>query len=486
MKNIFNDLIKELDYERFYGKSNPTLTGITHDSRNVQAGDLFVAVEGRSFDGHNYVKNAVEAGAATVIGEKSYDSVESIAVPYIKVNDSRQALSWISHEFYDKPTSELFTVGVTGTNGKTTTAHLIKQALGSNQTDTISTITNRDVAGNPEPVTTPEAPLIHKVARSARSEGKKNFVLEVSSHGLAMRRVSAVDFDVGVFTNITRDHLDYHETMEEYKSKKGLLFSYLTPDGTAVLNGDQEFSEELENSTAAEPVKYGIGNNSDVVANNVRINTSGISFEVKSPWGNSELNLSLFGEYNVYNSLAAITVGLVKELKLSEIMEKLAGAGPLSGRMEKLELSNGADVYVDFAHNSGALEEVLSELKQLYDTVSVVFGCGGESDRGKRPEMGRVAEEYADRIYITDDNPKKEDRREILNEIVSGIQNRTRCSTIPDRKKAIESAVDKLNSGESLLVAGKGHERYQVVEDEWIEYNDMEYLQGLCRKKGLI
>jgi len=486
MNNILNELIKKLDYERVYGRTNPSLTGITHDSRDVRAGDLFVAVEGRSFDGHDYVNNAVEAGAATVIGEKSYDLVESVSVPYIKVNDSRQALSRVSHEFYDKPTSELFTAGVTGTNGKTTTAHLIRQVLGSNQTDTISTITNRDVAGNPEPVTTPEAPLIHEAARRARSEGRKNFVLEVSSHGLAMRRVSAVDFDVGVFTNITRDHLDYHETMEEYRSKKSLLFSYLTSDGTAVLNGDQEFSAELENTTAAEPVRYGLESNSDVVASNVSINTSGISFEVKSPWGNSDLNLSLFGEYNVYNSLAAITVGLVKGLKLSQITERLAGAGPLSGRMEKLELSNGADVYVDFAHNSGALGRVLSGLDQLYNTVSVVFGCGGESDRGKRPEMGSVAEEYADRVYITDDNPKKEDRQAILNDIASGIQDSTLYSIIPDRKKAIESAINGLNSGGSLLVAGKGHERYQVVGEEWVKYNDMEYLEGLCRKKGLI
>ncbi len=486
MKMNLDELIKELDHERVYGQTELVLSGITHDSRNVKGGDLFIAVEGENFDGHDYVKNAAKAGAAAVIGEKSYSSVESLSVPYVKVSNSRRALSSASHKFYGAPTSNLFTVGVTGTNGKTTTVHLINKVFGKGESETISTITNLDQPGNPEPVTTPEAPRIHEAAASTRARGKENLVLEVSSHGLSMGRVSAVDFDVGVFTNITRDHLDYHETMEEYKNKKSLLFSYLTPDGTAVLNGDQEFSEELESITEAKPIRYGLGDDSDVTARKVQVNTSGLSFDVRSPWGNSRVDLNLFGKYNVYNSLAAITVGLVKGVKLAKITERLAGAGPLSGRMEKLELANGADVYVDFAHNSGALENALSGLKRLYDTVSVVFGCGGESDRGKRPEMGSVAEEYADRVYITDDNPKKEDRWEILNEIAEGIEDSSLLSIIPDRKKAIESAVEKLNSGESLLVAGKGHERYQVVGGQWIEYNDMEYLRDLCREKGLI
>lgn len=486
MKKNLNRLLEELDYERVYGEVNSNLTGISYDSRDVETGDVFVAIEGKSFDGHDYSKNAAKAGAVAVIGEKVYDSVNSGSAPYVQVKDSRRALSQISSEFYDKPTSDLFTVGVTGTNGKTTTTHLVKKVLGSRATETISTITNREVPGNPEPVTTPEAPRIHELASNARSEGKQNFVLEVSSHGLAMSRVASVDFEVGVFTNITRDHLDYHESIEEYKSKKSLLFSYLTPADTAVLNKDQEFSKELASTTEADIISYGLGSSSDVKADNLRINSSGISFEVRSPWGKSEMELNLFGEYNVYNSLAAVTVGLVKGLELPEITERLAGIGPLSGRMEKLELSNGADVYVDFAHNSGALEKALSGLNQLYDRVSVVFGCGGESDRGKRPEMGSVAEKHADRIYITDDNPKREDREDILDEIASGIEDSSLYSIIPNRKEAIESAVDQLDSGEALLVAGKGHERYQVVGEEWIEYNDMEYLEKLCREQGLI
>lgn len=486
MKKKLTSLLEVLDYEKVYGEVNLIVTGISHDTRDVENSDLFFALEGEKFDGHDYVKNAVEGGAAGVIGEKSYGLVDSVSVPYVKVRNSRKALSRISSEFYDKPTPDLFTVGVTGTNGKTTTTHLIKKILGDSETGVISTITNREVPGRPEPVTTPEAPQIQEAADRARSKGKDNFVLEVSSHGLAMGRVSKVDFDVGVFTNITRDHLDYHDSMEEYKSRKSLLFSYLGPGDTAILNGDQEFSEELKSTTEARTVRYGLGSSSDVVAVNLRMNISGISFEVRSPWGKTEVDLNLFGKYNVYNSLAAITVGLIKGLELSDISEKLAEVGPLPGRMQKLELSNGAEVYVDFAHNSGALEKALSGLRQLYNTVSVVFGCGGESDKGKRPEMGGVAEEYADKIYITDDNPKKENRKEILDEIASGIEDSSIYSVIPTRKEAIESAVDQLGSGESLLVTGKGHERYQVVGEEWIEYNDMEYLDKLCREKGLI
>lgn len=486
MKKSLTELLERIECEEVYGERDRVISGITYDSRSVEDGNLFLAIPGTNLDGHDFISDALNKGATVVVGEKSREELDTGSATYIRVKDSRHEMARLSSSFYDEPTTSLFTVGITGTNGKTTTAHLTKKVLGERKTETISTITNEPVPGKEGPVTTPESPRIQEAARDIKDRGKKNLVLEVSSHSLALDRVAEVDFDVGLFTNLSRDHLDYHSSMDDYKREKMKLFNYLNRDGTAVLNVDEAFSREIERSTAAETIKYGLTQKADVVGADIKRSRSGISFKIHSAWGTKAIKMDLFGVYNIYNSLGAITVGLTQGVELSRIAKKLEESNPLPGRMERIELDNGADIYVDFAHNPGALERTLTELSRLYETVSVVFGCGGESDRGKRPEMGKVASQYSNMVYLTDDNPKEEDRMEILREIEEGMDENSNHIVIPDRKEAISKAIDDIDPESSLLIAGKGHERYQIVGDNWISYDDREFVKQVCRKKSLI
>lgn len=483
MKKL-SELLPDINYRLVHGPKNQKITGIHYDSRNVGSGGAFVAIPGRNTDGHEYIAQAVERGAGVVFGEIPRSEIEGSPKTYVRVDDSRKLLSSVSHLFFDRPTKELFVTGITGTNGKTTTAHFTGSVLGD-KTDLITTLTHSESLPEKEPVTTPEAPVIHETARRNLEKGTENLVLEVSSHGLSLDRVNCVDFDCGVFTNLTRDHLDFYDSMQEYAADKVKLFTGLTEEDNAVVNSDEPLSDKIVAETRAEIVKYGINEDSDILGDKVSKEKSGTTFRINSPWGAEEVNLNFPGLYNVYNALAATSVGLLKGVELSRIVERLEASGPLPGRLEKLELKNGMDVYVDFAHNPGALERTLHELKEHYEEIFLVFGCGGMSDRGKRPEMGKIATKYADRFFITDDNPKGENRTTILAEIEEGVERGANYEVIPERKSAIEEALDELTPGSCLLVAGKGHERYQVVSGNWVEYNDKEFLEKLTREKSL-
>lgn len=485
MKKELSELLSEIKYRSVHGSAQIVVTGVFFDSRAVKQGGAFVAISGNQTDGHKYIPQAVKKGAGVVFGEIPYSEIKGSPDTYVHVKDSRELLARLSHIFFDRPTEDLFVVGITGTNGKTTSAHLTGQVLGED-TDLITTLTHLKSLPEKEPVTTPEAPIIHEIARSDLEKGVKNFVLEVSSHGLSFGRVSWVDFDCGVFTNISRDHLDYYDSMEEYAAEKIKLFTQLSEDDTAVVNGDEDLSNRIVKETKAETIKYGVSENSDVLAEEIIKKKTGTSFRLNTPWGSKNLHLNFPGLYNVYNALAASSVGLIKGIELSEVTKRLEEAERLPGRLEKLELDNGSDIFVDFAHNPGALERSLLELRDHYEKVLLVFGCGGMSDRGKRPEMGEVATEYADRFFITDDNPKGEDRTKILDEIEEGVGKSADYEVIPERKSAIEAAMDELKPGDCLLVAGKGHERHQIVSGGWIEYNDSEFIEKLAKRKSLI
>ncbi|MFW6104808.1 MAG: UDP-N-acetylmuramoyl-L-alanyl-D-glutamate--2,6-diaminopimelate ligase [Candidatus Bipolaricaulota bacterium] len=486
MNRHLEELLSEVDRKEFYGERDQLVTGISCDSRSIKPGYAFVAISGEKANGHDFIDQALKKGTKVVFGEKPYSELTTTPPTYIKTENARETLARLSHAFFGKPTNNLYTVGITGTNGKTTTVHLTKKVLGEEKSEIISTITNKEIPGTKRPVTTPESPEIHEIAGEAIKNGKENFILEVSSHSLSLERVTAVEFNCGVFTNLTRDHLDYHDSLEAYKEEKMKLFRYLTKEGTAVVNGDEEFSEEIEKEADGEVIQYGLDKTADVIATDIKKSKKGNEFVVLSPWGTQRIKTDLFGIYNVYNTLAAITVGLNRGIDLARIGRLLESVKGIRGRMEKLELTTGADIYIDFAHNSGAIEQILRELSQLYPTTSIVFGCGGESDKGKRPEMGRVASKYANRIFITDDNPKSEDRMEILSEIQKGIKENSNYSVIPDRKTAIEKAIDELKPESCLLIAGKGHEQYQIVSDNWISHNDKEFVEKICREKSLI
>ncbi|MFB6290933.1 MAG: UDP-N-acetylmuramoyl-L-alanyl-D-glutamate--2,6-diaminopimelate ligase [Candidatus Bipolaricaulia bacterium] len=485
MKRELKELLSEIPYLAMNGKDEQLVTGIYHDSRAVRPGGLFVAIPGKQTDGHEYISEAIENGARVVFGEIPFSEVEPGPETYVRVRDSRKSLSRISHVFYGKPTKKLFVAGITGTNGKTTTAHLTAHLLGK-YTDSITTLTRSDSNPEKEPVTTPEAPVIHEIAHEDLHQGVKNLVMEVSSHGLSMDRVSQVDFDCGVFTNLTRDHLDFYESMKDYAAEKLKLFSYLSEDSTAIVNSDEELSTKIGQKTEADVLKYGIREPAEIVAEKINKSTRGVEFRINSPWGTETVKLSFPGLYNVYNALAAVSVGLTRGKDFSRIIRRLETAERLSGRLEEINLNNGSDVYIDFAHNPGALESTLKELQDHYDKVLLVFGCGGMSDRGKRPEMGEVATVYADRFFLTDDNPKKEDRHKILREIEQGVGTTADYESIPNRKTAIETAIEELTRDSCLLVAGKGHESYQIVSGNLIEYNDTEFVKETAKEKGLI
>ncbi|MBS3736259.1 UDP-N-acetylmuramoyl-L-alanyl-D-glutamate--2,6-diaminopimelate ligase [Candidatus Bipolaricaulota bacterium] len=484
MEKNLSELLPDINYRLVRGPEDQKITGLHYDSRTVESGGAFVAIPGRNTDGHEYIAQAIESGAGVVFGEIPRSEIEGNPKTYVRVENSRKLLASVSHLFFDRPTKELFVAGITGTNGKTTTAHLTGNVLGK-QTNLVTTLTHSDSLPEKEPVTTPEAPVIHEKAQKSLEKGIKNLVLEVSSHGLSLDRVACVDFDCGVFTNLTRDHLDFYDSMEEYAAGKVKLFTGLTEDDNAVLNSDEPLSDRIIAETRAEIVKYGIDEDSDVLGDKINKKKTGTTFRINSPWGTEEVNLNFPGLYNVYNALAAASIGLLRGIDLSRIVERLKDSGPLPGRLDKLELKNGADVYVDFAHNPGALERTLLELKEHYEEIFLVFGCGGMSDRGKRPEMGKIAAKHSDRFFITDDNPKGEDRTSILAEIEEGVGKGSNYEVIPERKSAIEAALDELAPGSCLLVAGKGHERYQVISGDWVEYNDREFLEKLTRKKSL-
>jgi len=486
MKKKLGQILSETDYLSLSGERDRSITGITHDSRSVKPGNAFVAVDGARADGHDFIGKALENGARAVFGEKSRSQLSVKPDTYVRVADSREFLSRISHIFYGKPTEDLYVVGITGTNGKTTTAHFTNLILGESDSGIISTITNKDSPDAEGPVTTPEAPEINRMANETRKTGRRNLILEVSSHSLSLKRVSSVEFDCGVFTNLTRDHLDYHESMEEYGKEKLKLFKALSEEDTGILNSDDGFSETIADVTRAEVIKYGLEGSPDVFAAEISQSRREIHFTLHSPWGKARVELGFPGRYNVYNALAAATVGLVNGKELESVVADLSRAGELPGRMERIELNTGNDVYVDFAHNPGALERALKDLKRIYESVFVVFGCGGESDRGKRPEMGKIASELADSAFITDDNPKKEDRMKILEEIESGITTKDNYEIIPDRKEAIEAALEKITGEGCLLIAGKGHEQHQIVSGEWLDYSDADFVKKLAREKSLL
>ncbi|MFP3952507.1 MAG: UDP-N-acetylmuramoyl-L-alanyl-D-glutamate--2,6-diaminopimelate ligase [Candidatus Acetothermia bacterium] len=478
-KKVFEELLSAVDYLEVVNRDECKVSGISYDSRDVGPGQAFVAIRGKNFDGHDFIKEAYDRGARAVFGEKKLGREVDLPGPYVRVKNSRKALAALSSIFYEDPTANLFVVGVTGTNGKTTTVHLIRVALGENSTNVISTIGPAGVNSPKEPVTTPESPDVHREAFRTLADGRRNFIVEVSSHGLAMERVGSVDFDVGVFTNLTRDHLDFHGTMEDYGQAKLKLFRDLSRDGLALVNGDDDFSPEVIRATRARTITFGLDSSSDVYGDRVKRTRDGIVFDAHTPWGDGRFSLNYFGLYNAYNALSAIAIGLVNGRTMGELEDTLSNSRFLPGRMERLSTENGADVYIDFAHNPGGLRESLSELNHLYSSVSVIFGCGGQSDRGKRPEMGEIAVSLADNAIITTDNPKSEDPRRIIDEIEEGIPPGLPYQVIVDRKKAIRTGLEDLSPGEALLIAGKGHERYQIFEDEVVEYSDLEFVKEI-------
>jgi len=474
---------------RITGLVTQVVSGVQHDSREVTRGDLFVAVAGETHDGVGFVDDALARGAVAVMAEQQL----SCDAPQITVPDARLALGQAAELVYGAPTSALRTVGITGTNGKTTTAYLLKQALeGASARPALVGTTGLAAPGSETPSlhTTPEGDDISRFARQALDDGATHLVLEVSSHGLAMHRVDALDFEVAAFTNLSRDHLDFHESMERYGEAKVRLFNELGPK-RAVIHIDDPFGAELAARVPAPVIRCSrrSGSDAEIVATKWSVTRAGIRAEVQTPAGEVEICSPMLGEHNLENLLVALGCAHALGLDLKVAAKAWETATGSAGRLERIAHPQDVAVLVDYAHTPEALRRVLDTMRAVTpNRLIVVFGAGGDRDKGKRPEMGRVAAQCADLCVLTSDNPRSEDPLRILEEVEAGAKQaggtrmepselagaaRGYCSLI-DRREAIATAIGAASAGDTVLLAGKGHETYQIIGTERTHFDDRE------------
>jgi len=476
------DAIEVLDVS---GSPDVAVNGMTYDSRKVEAGWMFVAVRGHKADGADYVIEAVSKGAAVVVSEE--DLQMGAGVTHVRVPHARRALAELAAAFYDNCSGRLQVIGVTGTNGKTTTAwmihHLLNQAgFRSGLLGTVGyEIGDRSL---PAARTTPEAPDIHAYFHHMQAAGCDTAVMEVSSHALAQYRVHGIDFNVGVFTNLTQDHLDYHKNMESYFEAKARLFEMLENhhEKFAVINVDDPWGHRLieERRLSAEVLTYGFSEGAVIRAAGASVDVKGTSFDVSTPWGSGRIHLRLLGRFNIYNALAALAVGGARGIGLKEMSAALSTMDCVPGRLERVANRKHRQVFVDYAHTEDALKNVLTTLREICrGRLIVVFGCGGNRDREKREKMGRTAERLADYSVLTSDNPRDEDPSVIVGEIVRGFESRDRFEVVLDRRDAIVRALQLTDKMDILLIAGKGHETYQEFRGAIVPFDDREVVKEI-------
>jgi UDP-N-acetylmuramoyl-L-alanyl-D-glutamate--2,6-diaminopimelate ligase len=479
------------------------ITGLYYDSRKVQPGGLFFALKGVASDGYVFIEAAKKAGAVAVVIE---DDRTPTDVAWVRVADGRLAMSRMAAAFYADPASGVPTVGITGTNGKTTTTYLLESIFGKAgmPAAVLGTVNYRfGSLSIPAPNTTPESVDLQQTLRTLLDAGAKGIVMEVSSHALQQRRVDGCSFDVGVFTNLTRDHLDYHLDMESYLQSKARLFSeLLVPDDQkparhAVVNTDDAYGRRIAAAAACPVVSYGMEKGADVHAENVEFSVDGISCTLVSPKGSVGVKSSLVGRFNLYNIMAAAGAGLALGLPLATIKEGLEGHGQVPGRLERVENDLGVTVLVDYAHTGDALENVLRTMTELKKgRIITVFGCGGDRDKGKRPIMGEIAGRYSDLSIITSDNPRTEQPAAIITQVRAGVTplgireyTTQEAATfgekgfvcVEQRQDAIHLAIRASRPEDIILLAGKGHEDYQIIGKEKFHFDDREVAARACR-----
>ena len=461
---------------------DPEIRAVRDDSRAVKEGDLFVAVRGSRWDGHDFVAEAVGRAAAAVVVERP---VAAGAAVQIRVPDTAEALALLAARFHGDPAEDLLMVGVTGTNGKTTVAWLLQAVLAAwgRPAGRIGTLGyDAGDAELPAANTTPGALRLQELLARMRDRGRTACVMEVSSHALVQGRVRGCGFDVRIFTNLTRDHLDYHGTMEAYYRAKGRLFepAYAKGDAVSVLPADDPWGRRLASEAGGRVVTYGASEGSDVRLLDFRAGLDGTALACATPRGRIEVTAALAGAFNAANLLAAVAAAEALGVPHQATVEALAGVPAVPGRFQ-LFRGPGFSVVVDYAHTDDALRRLLAAARELCGgRLLVVFGCGGDRDKGKRPLMGRAAAEAADRIVVTSDNPRTEDPAAIISQILEGIPEEAmdRVETVEDRREAIRRAVEQARTGDVVVVAGKGHEDYQIVGTRRYHLDDREEVRA--------
>jgi UDP-N-acetylmuramoyl-L-alanyl-D-glutamate--2,6-diaminopimelate ligase len=480
-----------------HGNENIEIKGLTSDSRDVKKGYLFVAVKGSSQDGHKYLADAIQRGACALVVENVENVFPNVTI--VRLPDTRAALSELASRFYNYPSKDMNLIGITGTNGKTTTSYILESILkeeGRN-VGVIGTINYRyKEKFFQASLTTPESNDLMKIMGEMRDAGVTDIIIEVSSHSLEQGRVRGLNWSRALFTNFSRDHLDYHSTMEEYFKAKSLLFSSLgEEEGQAktIINMDDPKGRVVKKITKASIVSYGLGDNCSVRAADIHSSVEGLHFRLTTPTGDIPITSTLFGQMNVYNILAAAAVAFSLDIDLNTISRGIERLAFVPGRLQHVENKQGLSIFVDYAHSTDALKKVLQTVKQLTKgRLITVFGCGGDRDKGKRPDMGRVAGIYSDCAIITSDNPRGESPAKIADEIETGVKesgltritldsssNARGYEIILDRRRAIHTAVKMVHKedGDIILIAGKGHEKYQIIGNRKRHFNDIEEVE---------
>jgi len=475
MKKILKDILYKVTLKKVVGSTNITVSNLTFDSRNVNSGSLFFAIRGSKADGHQFITQAIQNGCKVVISEQ--EVAVPIGITLIITDNSSQALGIVAHNFYDSPSEKLTLVGVTGTNGKTssvTLLHNLFMRIGK-KSGLISTIINKigetEVASSH---TTPDALSLNCLLSDMVKNGCEYCFMEVSSHSVDQRRIAGLNFSGAVFTNITHDHLDYHHTFKEYLYTKKRFFDSLPAHAFALVNTDDKNASIMLQNTSAQKTTYSMKSMSDYKVKVIENQWSGLMLNIE----NTELYSPLVGEFNAYNLLVAYSVAdLLLSESHTEILRVLSSIDSVSGRFEHFVSKNGVVVIIDYAHTPDALGNVLKTIDTIRTHNEILFtviGCGGDRDRSKRSEMARISCEYSDKVIFTSDNPRSETVDSILDEMYKGVggEHFKKVVRIVDRKQAIQTAVVMANKGDIILIAGKGHEKYQEINGVKFPFDD--------------
>ena len=460
------ELLAGLDILSSSADLNTDIHEVQYDSRLVEPGDLFIAVPGAAADGHKFIPMAREKGAACVLCEK----IPEGDVPFVQVADTRRALAVVGGNRFDHPARELTMIGITGTSGKTTSSYLIKHLLESKLDAKVGLIgTNGNMIGDEflhTEHTTPESCELHKLFRSMADAGCTHVVMEVSSHSLTLERVAGIEYDVGLYTNLSQDHLDFHKTMEEYAAAKRLLFRQCRK---GCVNLDDKWAGFMMEGADCPISTFSLErNDADLTAKDIRLSANGVRFAAVTDSGLALTKLGIPGLFSVHNALGVMSVGLALGISLDDCADAMSSAKGVKGRLEIVPTDRDYSIIIDYSHKPDALENVLKTLKPVTKgRLMALFGCGGDRDKAKRPIMGTIAADNADIVIVTSDNPRTEDPDEIIREIVEGTKGkRTPVKVLSDRVEAIHWAIDNAGPGDVILLAGKGHEDYQVVGHE--------------------
>ncbi len=477
-----DELIEYLQYEDLANFKNVEISGISYNSKTTKKGDIFVCLVGEHTDGHEFAQMAIDNGAAALLTEKV---LEDIKIPQVVVNSTRHKIADIADRFYSSPSKGINLIGITGTNGKTTVTHLIQKILEENgeKCALIGTLGYK-LTSNGEyrdaKHTTPQAPELQATLRMIKDVEKiDNVVMEVSSHALDQNRIGGCRFNGAVLTNLTQDHLDYHITMDNYFKAKAMLFERLTEGDFAVINADDEYAQRFL-SVIPEGVSvytYGVKQNADLTAKDINFSLNGAEFKLVMKDGEYSVNLHMNGMFSVYNVLAALASAVAMSIDINVALKTLENVHGVAGRFEIV--NKKPLVIVDYAHTPDGLENVLKSAREITPEdgkLICLFGCGGDRDATKRPKMGKIAQELADKIVITSDNPRSEDPQQIITDIIAGLQsvNPDRVIVEPDRGEAIALLKTFAQNNDVVLIAGKGHEDYQILKDKTIHFDDRE------------